>query len=304
MSDTQVATPVEQTYTYQPTDAENRPIGGKQVIKYTTQEELVSKIQEQNILLIRKLREQTKKVRLGIEEREDLGENLEHFDGPVEFKPRELSVEENYDIARRLTDPTTSSAATDELLEARLGAPLNVIGSTLQKTQQEVIALRAKLEANSFVVENPDYYKCSENFEAITSWMVRYELAPVKENFQKAYDTLKAQGLLVEGAAPVQTAPVVETPVVTEAPAVNNTQPAQVSVPGLASGLTNEDASNVGTPVPLGSDITYVLNGNTLTGLAAIAAMPSEEYKYRLTHDREFSKKVDQLEAAARKPRG
>ena len=42
--------------------------------------------------------------------------------------------------------------------------------------------------------DNPDYVKCQSNFEAITSWMVRYDLAPVRENFQLAYDKLKAAG--------------------------------------------------------------------------------------------------------------
>ena len=307
MSEAQtVETPVEKTYNYQPTDNEGRPIGGRQVIKYTTQDELVTKLQEQNVLLIRKLRDQTRKVRLGIEEREDLGDNLEHFSGPVEFKPRELSDEETYDIARRLQDPTTASAAAEELIEAKLGAPLNTIGSTLQRTQQDVIRMAARAEANAFTADNPGYYKCNENFEAITSWMVRYDLAPVKDNFQKAYDTLKAQGLLIEGAAPV-VAPVVEQPTVqdniVEQPVLQDNNAPKPPVVGIASGLTNDDSSNVGTPVPVGSDITYVLDGRTYTGLAAIAAMPSDEYKYRLLKEKGFAAKVDTLEADVKKNR-
>ena len=307
MSEAQtVETPVEKTYNYQPTDNEGRPIGGRQVIKYTTQDELVTKLQEQNVLLIRKLRDQTRKVRLGIDEREDLGDNLEHFSGPVEFKPRELSDEETYDIARRLQDPTTASAAAEELIEAKLGAPLNTIGSTLQRTQQDVIRMAARAEANAFTADNPGYYKCNENFEAITSWMVRYDLAPVKDNFQKAYDTLKAQGLLIEGAAPV-VAPVVEQPTVqdniVEQPVLQDNNAPKPPVVGIASGLTNDDSSNVGTPVPAGSDITYVLDGRTYTGLAAIAAMPSDEYKYRLLKEKGFAAKVDTLEADAKKNR-
>ena len=57
----------ERTHIYQPTDEQGRPIGGKQVIKYTTQDELVNKLQEQNVLIfLRKLREETRKNRLGI----------------------------------------------------------------------------------------------------------------------------------------------------------------------------------------------------------------------------------------------
>jgi hypothetical protein len=37
--------------------------------------------------------------------------------------------------------------------------------------------------------------------------------------------------------------------------------------------------------------------------LAAVAAMPAEEYKRRLLTDKTFSKQIDKLEAEARKPR-
>ena len=48
MSENQtVEAPVEQRYEYQPVDETGRPIGGKQVIKYTTNEELVTKLQIQ-----------------------------------------------------------------------------------------------------------------------------------------------------------------------------------------------------------------------------------------------------------------
>src|ERR1022692_53096 len=141
MSETQnetVVVPVEQRYEYQPTDAEGRAIGAKQVIKYTTHDELVQKLQEQNSLLVRKLREQTKKVRLGIEEREEMPEGIKHAEEFVQFTPRELSDDERYDIARRLADPVTSSQATQELIEASVGAPLEAIGSTMRRTQQDL----------------------------------------------------------------------------------------------------------------------------------------------------------------------
>ena len=298
--------PVEQRYEYQPVDETGRPIGGKQVIKYTTNEELVTKLQEQNILLIRKLRDQTRKVRLGIEEVEELPEDAVHFNVPVDFTPRELSDEERYDIARRLADPTTATQASQELVESQLGAPLSVLGETLRTIQQDNQNLRAKIEVNAFKADNPEYYKCQENFEAITGYMVRYKLAPVKENFQRAYDILKAQDLLVTGAAEVK--PVVEEIPVVEAEPVVEVIPASVPVVQqhrIPTGLTRDNSSDSGPSTStLGSEITYSLNGRVLTGLAAVAAMPSDEYKKRLQTDRNFSKNVDKLEAEARKPRG
>lgn len=297
-----VEQPVEQIYRYQPTDENGNRIGGEQVIKYTTQDELVTKLREQNTLLIRKLRQETKNNRLGVHTDEVLPEGIQKFNNPLEFTPRDLSDDERYDISRRLLDPTTASDAASALIEARLGAPLDRIGQTLQSVQQDNISLRAKVEANSFVAENPDYYKCKENFESITSWIVRYNLAPVKDNFQKAYDTLKAQGVLIDGPGVIEIIPPAVIPPVVEQ--VIPVVPEQVRVPGLSTGLTRESASDSGIQVKTGSDITYQIGSTTLTGLAAINAMPGEEYKRRLLGDKEFAKKVEKLESEARKPRG
>ena len=293
----------EKVYRYQPTDDEGRAIGGPQVIKYHTQEELTEKLQEQNVLLIRKLRKETRNNRLGILENEIIPDDAQRFTGIVELKPRQLSDEERYEISRKLLDPATAYEATSTLLEAELGAPLKTFSEAFQGLQQDQIKLRARLEADAFVASNPDYYKCGENFEAITSWMLRYDLAPVKDNFQKAYETLKSQRILINGPAVVQEpapVPVVEKPVVVVPPPV---QP----VVGISSGLNRDNSSDVGALPQSGSDVVYeVIRGGQkviLTGLQAISAMPSEEYKNRLLHDKDFAKKVDKLESEARKPR-
>lgn len=287
----------EQIYRFQPTDEEGRPIGGEQVIKYSSPEELTTKLKDQSILLIRKLRQETKKNRLGIVENEDIPESAQRFNSPMEFNPRELSEDERYDISRRLLDPATAAEAASALVESQLGAPLDRIGKTLLEVQQSNINLRAQIEANAFVSENPSYYKCKENFESIANWIVRYNLAPVKENYQRAYETLKAQGVMVDGPAPV----VVPEPVVV--PIVVPVVEASV-VPGIGSGLTRENSSDSGPIVKPSSDITYelVLGGQkrVLTGLQAINAMPSEEYKRRLLTDKTFSKKVMELENEAK----
>jgi hypothetical protein len=301
-----IVEPVEQVYRFQPTDEQGRPIGGTQVIKYKTHDELASKLQEQNVLLIRKLREQTKKIRLGIDEREEIGEDAQRSKTYVEFTPRQLTNEENYELARKLQDPTTASQAAQEIVEAQLGGSLSTLGETLKNIQEDNNNLRAKMESNAFVADNPAYYRCAENFEAITSWMVRYDLAPVRANFQKAYETLLAQDLLVTGAAPVRVAPAIVAPIVEtvieEVPArqelPNDGPTVQTVQRRVPTGLTRDMASDTGTPPKNdGSDITYVLNGNTLRGLDAVAAMPGEEYKRRLLTEKGFGKKVDALEA-------
>jgi hypothetical protein len=303
---------VEKKYEYQPTDEQGRAIGGKQVIKYTTHEELAAKLQEQNVLLLRKLREQTKKIRLGIEEREDISEDAQKDYSIVEFTPRQLTNEENYALALKLQDPTTASQAAQEIMEAQLGTSFTDLGTTLRNIQTDNLNLRATIESNAFMADNPDYYKCQENGESITSWVSRYNLAPVRANFQRAYETLRAQGLLINGPAQVTVQPIVPVvepvvlPVVEEIPVVqpNDGPTVQTVQRRVPTGLTREMASDAGTPPKAdGSDITYVVKGQTYTGQAAINMMPSEEYKRRLLTIKGFGKAVDALEAT-RKVRG
>jgi hypothetical protein len=308
-----IETPVleEKIYSFQPTDENGRAIGGKQVIKYHTHEELADKLQEQNTLLIRKLRSETRKNRLGIVENENISEDAERYAGPIEFKPRDLTTEERYDISRRLLDPTTAFDATSELFEAAIGAPLNTLSKTVQDLQRDNINYRAKMEADAFRNDNPDYYLCQENSDAILSWIIRYDLAPVKANFQRAYDTLKSQGIILQ--APEKTLPVQETiPVLETLPVLETIPPVPekvvpINAPRIPSGLTRDNTSDSGTPPPAGSDIVYeVITGGqkrVFTGMAALNAMPGDEYKLRLLRDPNFSKKVDKLEAEARKPR-
>jgi hypothetical protein len=319
----------EQRYEFQPVDDEGRPIGGRQVIKYRTNDELRDQLVNQNTLLIRKLRKETRNNRLGISAKDEIPEDAPKYTGPIEFKPRVIGDDERYDISRRLLDPSTAMDATAQLLEAQLGAPLSTLGQTLSDIQTENLKLRARVEVNAFMQDNPDYYKCGENFEAITSWMLRYDLAPVKANFQKAYDTLKSVGALVEGPrveiqAPVQAPqtvqalqPVVEEIERQEIPVEPVAAPPVTPVVRVPSGLTRDNSSEIGPVQAPGSDIVYeatfggeikkvngvetVVGGQkrVFTGAAAIDAMPGEEYKRRLLHEPGFAKKVQALDEAA-----
>jgi hypothetical protein len=69
--------------------------------------------------------------------------------------------------------------------------------------------------------------------------------------------------------------------------------------------LTRANSSDVGVVRAPGSGIAYefIQDGQkkVFTGLAAVQAMPSDEYKRRLLTDKTFGVEVDKLEAAARK---
>ena len=105
-----------------------------------------------------------------------------------------MTEEQKIQISRDLLDPDKSEEAANALVTARFGAEPEKVTRALADVQNTNIRILAKIESDAFVSANPDYVKCQSNFEAITSWMVRYDLAPVRENFQLAYDKLKAAG--------------------------------------------------------------------------------------------------------------
>jgi hypothetical protein len=308
----------EKTHVYQPTDELGRPIGGKQVIKFRTTDELVAKMQEQSVLLIRKLREQTKKNRLGINDLDEISAEAPKFESPIDFQPRVLTPDQRVKLSRDLLDPENLDEATDTLFEAKFGIKPQTLGKVVSDLQADNINMKARLEADAFVAANPSYVICGENFSAITNWMLRYDLAPVRENFQKAYDTLRADGILIERSEPEQVVestpsptPVVTptftptvTPASTDEPVVEP-KPTTYAPSRIASGLTRDLSTDVGTVRPVGDDIVYevIVGGQkrVYKGLAALDAMPSDVYKHRINHEKGFAQKAEKVMAEAEK---
>lgn len=303
------------SYEFQPTDENGRPIGGKQVLKYHTHEELVTKLQEQNVLILRKLRQETRKNRLGVMDDETLPDDTPRFRTPLEFKKRELSPDERVKLSRDMLDPELFDEAFDTALEAKLGARPDAIRATLQQQQDEHLRLMAKIETDAFLANNPDYYKCQENYEAITGWMVKRNLDPVRENFQLAYNTLKSLDVLTQ-AGPTDNLPqqhvqygrpveVLKEEPLPEPVEVAAPAPVPTPAPRIGSGLTRKNADDVGTTRSVSDEVTYELvdpySGakKIYKGMQAIDAMPSDEYKRRLLQDPTFVQKVDKIEAEA-----
>src|SRR5271155_3253387 len=88
----------EKRYEYQPTDDNGVPMGGPQVIKYTTTDELIQKLQENNVRLQRKLREANRRNKTGQFEPEEIPETAPRFTQPVEFTPQPLSADELIEV--------------------------------------------------------------------------------------------------------------------------------------------------------------------------------------------------------------
>lgn len=299
---------VEQLYEYQPTDENGLPIGGKQVLKYTTEDELRAKLVEQNTLLLRKLREKTRKERLGIIETDEIPTTATKFITPIEFTPRELTHDEYTQLAADLVDPSKAADARRRLFEAEMGASPEEVGATLRNLQEDVATTKAVNEANAFQAETPEYYPCPQNAEAIAAYISRYDLAPVKANYKFAFNKLSEIDPPVLIARPFQvaapSAPVsapVEVLEQSPAPPVRAVAPQ-----GLPSGLTRENAGDEGfVPMQEADEIVLQVPRNgqlvTLKGLAAVEAMSGDEYGRRLRRDKNFQLKVDALIAAKAK---
>lgn len=309
-----VLAPVELRYEYQPSDELGRPLGAKQVIKYTNHEELAAKLTEQNTLLIRKLREETRKNRLGVLDTETIPDDAPRYEEPFSIQPRVLTAEERVQISRDLLDPDKCDEAAETLLESRMGAKPAKFTERFANLEADLMRLRAKAESDAFVADNPGYVKCQENFEAITNWMMRYGLAPVKTNFQRAYDKLRTDKVLIEhyddAADPVveTPAPVIEPVLAPVEIPVEEIPPAPVEVPKpvharIPTGLNRNTSDDVGAPRSVGDDIVYEVTvggkKRRFTGLSAINAMPADEYKRRVLSDPTFAKKEEQLEREA-----
>lgn len=302
----------ELRYEYQPTDEQGRPMGNKQVIKYTTSDELASKLVEQNTLLIRKLRSETRKNRLGISDDTDLGDEAPRFQEAISFSQRQLTPEDTVKLTRDLLDPESFEQARDLLVESALGAKPEEVRKLLTEVSEERQAARAIAEANKFTAATPAFVKCNENYEAITNWMLRFKLAPVQANFTRAYETLKAAEVLIENVEDIPEPVVVPPPVAdiaapdlpaVEQPVIDPSMPSVNSRVPISLTRTNADGDGTPPRSTLGDDIVYEINKRRFTGLAAIEAMSADEYRRRVNTDPSFVKKEEALnkEAAARR---
>lgn len=332
----------QKTFEFQPTDDKGLPIGGKQVIKYTDPAQLPFLLAEQNTLLIRKLREQTKKNRLGIVDVEEIDESAPRFTAVPDFTPKALSKEDRAQLSRDLLDEDNFDEAITKIVDAR---GLGQAQKAILDLSQKISTLEALREVEIFQQNNPEYIVCDENAQTLVSWLVRYNLNPVVANFQRAYDTLRAAGVLVTSLSKVENPqyvpPVVENletelpdgeriyipegeiePIVVveqhvptpeeEHPALRREAPPVPPKPSrVPLGLSRSSSADGGAPVssPIGNELVYEIKDpqtqrvlQTLTGQRALDAMPSDEYKRRIRQPG-FVTLVNKIEAETQRKR-
>jgi len=295
-------TPVELPelrYEYQPTDEQGRPIGGRQVIKYRTQDEFRDKMIEQNTLLIRQLRKVNREKVLGIEDA--VPNDAEKFEKVVEFKPSDLTASQRFEISQKLTNPETFAEGRDQLIESALGVKPSELTRQLNETQQFIIQQKA-IENYVDFVNTTGTYDSPGNREVLTGWMRKQGLRPTVANFNLALSRCRESGLIQDAPVVRQepVAPVVsvesvanpQPPVAAPARISNEPQPQVKRHSHVPSGLNASVASAAGPATPLTS-----VEGYSMT-LADIDKMPADDYK-KLTRDPKFTQYVNRLEAEA-----
>ncbi len=305
------ATPIleapELTYEYQPKDEHNRPLGGKQVIKYRTPDELAKKLTEQNVLLVRKLRQVTRENRLGVT-KENIPTEAERFEGVVEFKEKPLSPEERFQLTQDLNDPEKFASARDRLLESAVGVSPAILRERLNDQQMTILQLRAKENFITFTQQHEfatgDLETDTENTQTLTDWMFKNKLAPTVENYELASSQLRSAGLLNEAPVvqqvPVPPAvPAVVVPVESVAP---KTQEPVVEVSRIAPVVPVQEKRHSPVPSGLNDRVSSASGVSPATAssatLADIDKMSADEYK-KAAKNPAFVALVNRLEQEA-----
>jgi hypothetical protein len=259
----------EQVYEYQATDEQGRPLGGKQVIKYKTQQELVDKLAQNHTEAMRLNRKLKQDQVLGTKPEFELDDASLERDDFVELKPRELTTDERFLISQ---DPS-SPQARKLLFESEFGAPPETVRNTINKTRQDAFTVRAQEEAKAFVESTPEFFPCDENSKVLMSLIFKHKLAPTKTNFRSVYQKAKAAGLLLEPPTVTSDAPANTQPEDVPSSRITAPETSATKRPTTSSGLnrTNSSSSGDGRANSAGKPKVY--------SKAEQARMSAEEYK-------------------------
>ena len=305
----------EKRYEWQPTDENDRPIGGRQVILYRTEQEKFDKVINANNLLIRQLRKVNREKAVG--GAEEIPSDAEKFQNVTEFKPRELSAEDRFKIAEGLTNPETFADARDQLIESAFGVSPAKLASTLNDTQRFIIQQRAVEHYIDFV-NTTGVYDSMNNRQVLTGWLGKRNLAPTVANFTIALNQCRQSGLIEDAPAvpqvtqptPATPAPVAEVPPVVPVPTEPNPQAPVAATPGLGSQPQPQAKRHSHVPSGLNASVASAAGplapvvGSSVT-LESIDKMPAEVFKQwmKIPENRALNEKLEQEAAQRRRSR-
>jgi hypothetical protein len=279
---------------YQPKDRNGNPVGPLQVFEADTQKELMDKQQAAHENATVKLHETRRAVKLGSLMEPDQERPIQTFEEVI------LTADQRVKMTNDLRDPSKTSDAIVQLLEAKLGAPIEVIRQQFREQEIERRAEYMRGQIDLFKNAHPEYVESDYNMETMVAYLNKHRMALTKKNLEIAFDDLVSSDQLTiqapKQAVPVPT-PVVENngnplpetipPVTTTVPAITG-EPTDPRPRSSSSGLSNRDSSAVPMNEPL--------KAKGITP-AEINAMNLEDYTLRMK-DPAFREAVDKLYAA------
>ena len=125
--------------------------------------------------------------------------------GPLpEFKGRTLTADEEFQLGQELLNPATAVKAQRKLLEAELGAPLDVARAALRRAEMTPRQIDAYRNGETFLLRHPEFVTGPghPNVKAMTDFMTAKNMAFTLTNYERAFAALSAAGQL-ELRAPV-----------------------------------------------------------------------------------------------------
>lgn len=217
----------EKTYEYVITDDNGKQIGGKQVFKYRTQDELIEKLRDSNVHVRRmaqKLREDQLMNGTEVPAEATAAE-------PLVLRQR-LSAEERAAWEAKLEDPAEAAKAQYVLdRDDDRGVQNTLLASNYEN--------RVLLAIESFKNRNRDYVSSQDNAAKLIGYVDRRGLDPTNpRNYQKAYDVLRENGIIT-AASGNQAA---ETVLATAPPTVREEKTVPVAAPAPAATRISEPA--------------------------------------------------------------
>jgi hypothetical protein len=224
----------EQTYEYVITDDNGKQIGGKQVFKYRTQEELIEKLTQSNKhvrVMAQRLREEQLMNGTEVPAEATAAE-------PLVLRAR-LTVEERAAWEAKLEDPSESA-------KARYVLDRDDDRGFQNKLLNDNYENRVLLAIESFKNRNRDYASTQDNAAKLIGYVERRGLDPTNpRNYQKAYDALRDIGAIAN-ASGNQVAETVLAPV---PPTTREEKTEPTAAPAPATTRISEPAAAAKRPV-------------------------------------------------------
>lgn len=261
---------------------------GKQVFEGDTWEELADKLADAQLHATKKIAEQD--TELKATRRAAVTPDPEEV--VTGLKPRELTTDQQFEIGQRLANPATAVAATRELIEAELGAPIADVRKRLSETDASAREQRSYREAFLFANETPDWYPTTENKKKLLAYMDEKKMARTQKNFGIAFEDMSSAGLLEMREALNSEGEHEETDATRETArraAAADSAPANDRVRVTPRSATSTSIASRGSGAPRGGTAAKMPTADE------IDRMPLAEYDKRIQSDPAFKKHVDNL---------